>query len=109
MLLLLWLVLLLIFDQKGNYITYMYFVPIKYKIFLDKGALPPYIPRQKLKKVFFLSVILCEFSIFDQKGNEIAYLRPIKYKISYRQRGAAPLQPPPKYLTIFFLISLCEF
>ena len=55
---------------------------IKYNIFLGKGALPPCTPAKKLNHgFFFLSIILCEFSIFDQKRNETAYLSPIKYKI----------------------------
>ena len=53
---------------------------IKYKIFLGKGALPPGTSPKSLT-MFFLLIILCEFLIFDQEGNEIAYLRPTKYNI----------------------------
>ena len=41
----------------------------------------PFAPLPKSLTMFYLSIILCEFSISDQKMNETAYLRPIKYKI----------------------------
>ena len=41
----------------------------------------PLAPLPKSLTMFLLSIILCEFSIFDQQRNETAYLRPIKYKI----------------------------
>ena len=56
-------------------------MPFKYKIFLGKGADCPLHPSPKSLTIFFPQYSLCELLIFDQKGNEIVYLRPIKYKI----------------------------
>ena len=78
MLPLLWL--LLIFDQKGN------------------GALSPCTPAKSLENFCF--IILCEFSIFDQKENEI------KYKMFLQANWRCPLATPSK---MFNNISLCEF
>ena len=51
---------------------------IKYKTFLGKEALPLH-PAKKLNHVFLLINLVWVLD-FDQKRNEIEYLRPIKYK-----------------------------
>ena len=46
---------------------------------------------------------MCEFLIFDHKGNEIVYSRLIKYRIFLQARMRCPLATPTKVFNYIFL------